>query len=161
MAKPPSKYADMPEPPCGEMKRAYKSCLGERREWRRYHKKSAERVRYNVVGPYIEDDGRVVVGCIAPGVSRRQAEAFAKREALRRSDYLYGYSPQLVEEMRKQTRVVPDTEGCPAPVKAEGLPLEYMGGPEDALEPGSSQAARKVPMLSGLLGLFGIRPRRR
>jgi hypothetical protein len=159
MAK--SKYADMPEPPCAEMKAAYKTCLVDRREWRRYHKKASERARFNVVGPYIEDDGRVMIGCIAASVPRRQAEAFAKREAMRRSDYLYGYSPRLVEEMRRLTRVVPESEGCPSPVKAEGLPLDYVGGPEDVLEPGSSQAARKVPMLSGLLGMFGIRPRRR
>ena len=96
----------------------------------------AAETTYNVVGPYVEEDGRVMEGCIGTGLTRRAAEELAQRKLLERSEYLVGYSPRLFEQFRERTRVT--TSACGTPTKAEGLDLTWMGGPEDMAAPGAS-----------------------
>lgn len=148
----PSKYSTMPEPACEALRTEYKGCLAVRKRWRKWHRRSAgaraAETTYNVVGPYVEEDGRVMEGCIGTGLTRRAAEELAQRKLLERSEYLVGYSPRLFEQFRERTRVT--TSACGTPTKAEGLDLTWMGGPEDMAEPGASSAARRAPMLQGL-----------
>lgn len=144
-----SKYVGAPEPPCAAMKAAYQACLKERQRWRRANKLTKGTARYNVVGPYVEEDGRVMVGCIAQGVSRAQAESVARRSSLERSEFLVGYNPDLAAAMRRATHVVP-AGACPAPRHAGGeFDLSWHGTPIDMYAPGASKRARKLPMLSG------------
>jgi hypothetical protein len=153
MAKKVSKYSTMPEPPCKALYTEYKGCLAVRKRWRAWHRSSARaqaasKEVYNVVGPYVEEDGRVMEGCIGTGLSKRAADELARRKLLERSEYLVGYSPRLVEQFRERTRVT--TLACGTPTKAEGLDLTWMGGPADMARPGASSSARRVPMLQGL-----------
>lgn len=140
-----SKYESMPEPPCEQIRKEYKGCLAVRKQWRKWHGKTKQTPRFNVVGPYVEDDGRMMEGCIGQGLSRREAEELAKRKFLERQDYFVGYGPRLLQQIRDRTRVVPGG-ACEAPRRAEGFDLTWQGTPEEMWGGGR----RRVPMLSGV-----------
>jgi hypothetical protein len=134
------------------MRAAYKTCLKERQRWRRANKLTKGTARFNVVGPYVETDGRLMVGCLQEGLTRAQAEhaRSLRHNALSRNEYLVGYRSELAEEMARATRVVP-AGACPAP-RAVGheFDLTWAGTPSDMFEPGSSRRARTLPELSGM-----------
>jgi len=151
-----SKYQDMPEPPCGAIKRSYNECLVERQKWRAYHKQTQKRIpRAMVVGPYIEEDGRIMEGCLVGPTTEAAAQRFLRgRETqLWKSAMMMGYSSgPLLPAMLERTRIVYGTT-CPPEQKAEGLPIQYWGTPADMFRKGASleeRRKRRLPDLSGL-----------
>jgi hypothetical protein len=151
-----SKYQDMPEPPCGAIKRSYNECLVERQKWRAYHKKTEKRnPQTMVVGPYIEEDGRIMEGCLVGPTTKVAAQRFLfqRRYQLERNNMMYGYTDgPLLDAMLERTRIVHGTT-CPPDKKAEGLPIQYWGTPADMFTKGASleeRRKRRVPDLYGL-----------
>jgi hypothetical protein len=154
-----SKYADMPEPPCGAIHRQYKECLVERRKWRAAQRRAGKLApgtaarAWAVRAIYPEDDGRLVVGCVSGALSYDAARKLADR---RRSDYsthryFEGYSVRLLRQAEESVAVV-RAEACGAPSRATGMDLEWHGTPEDVYQPGASRSRRRtegVPFLSG------------
>jgi hypothetical protein len=151
-----SKYQDMPEPPCGAIKRSYNECLVERRKWRAYHKQIEKRApRTMVVGPYIEENGRIMEGCLVGPTTEVAAQRFlrGRYDQLMKSSLMMGYSSgPLLDAMLERTRIVHGTT-CPPERKAEGLPIQYWGTVADMFTKGASLEERRKRRLPDLYGL--------
>lgn len=148
----PSKYLDTPEPRCEDIRHEYKACLVQRQRIRAAKRRAGvlppKGKPWAVRGVYVEEDGRLVEGCIREGLSypAAQRSVEAHRDQVRHSRWFEGYAPSTLNAVADRTRIVSE---CPPPVRATGIPLDWHGTVSDLYDPGASKRERTLPMLSG------------